>query len=334
MITREELAQIGKAMSGFVAEKMAAGFTEIRTFVESRIASIPAGAKGEPGEKGIDGTNGRDGINGKDGTPGKDGSSGIAGSDGKPGRDGVDGKDAPPVDTESIIAEVLKRIPAPKETPLELVRLLVESEVSKVAAALPKPKDGLAGQPGEKGDKGADGVGIVGPAGPQGERGADGESIHPDTVRLMVQEAVEKAVALIPKAIDGQNGKDGAPGKDADVIVRGICDAFELTQSPDDPRVLIARSTLPDGTVKHAAFRFPVALYQGVFKASEVYEQGDLATHDGSVWHCNAAKTSAVPGKSEDWQLAVKSVRGKDGRDGKDGTQGPEGPPGKDLRYQ
>ncbi len=206
--------------------------------------------------------------------------------------------------------------------------------------------DGLAGPQGERGIDGP-----IGPAGPTGERGErgekgidgvngrDGQSIHADTVKLMVQEAVkesvaeavQKAVAAIPKAVDGKDGRDG---KDADVIVRGMVDGFELMFSPEDPRVLIARSVLPGGIVKEATTRIPLVIYLGIFKASEEYQQGDMVTHDGSVWHCNAEKTSSIPGKSEDWQLAVKSVRGKDGKDGRPGDIGPEGKAGRDLRYQ
>lgn len=53
--------------------------------------------------------------------------------------------------------------------------------------------------------------------------------------------------------------------------------------------------------------------FRGVWQAPETYKRGDLATHDGSLWHCNAESTTGRPGDgSTDWTLAVK--RGKDAR--------------------
>lgn len=52
--------------------------------------------------------------------------------------------------------------------------------------------------------------------------------------------------------------------------------------------------------------------YLGVWQKGTQYERGNFATHDGSVWHCNAATTASRPGSSKDWTLAVK--RGRDGK--------------------
>lgn len=52
--------------------------------------------------------------------------------------------------------------------------------------------------------------------------------------------------------------------------------------------------------------------YVGVWQRSGEYERGNLATHDGSMWH--AVKTTRdEPGTSDAWQLAVKA--GRNGRD-------------------
>lgn len=53
------------------------------------------------------------------------------------------------------------------------------------------------------------------------------------------------------------------------------------------------------------------ARYRGVWQAAEIYQRGNLCTHDGSLW---VAITDA-PGKpgASGWQLAAK--RGADGRD-------------------
>jgi hypothetical protein len=55
--------------------------------------------------------------------------------------------------------------------------------------------------------------------------------------------------------------------------------------------------------------------YRGTFQpqAGQLYTVGDMVTHAGSMWHCNA-DTVDVPGNgSKCWTLAVK--RGRDGKD-------------------
>jgi hypothetical protein len=49
--------------------------------------------------------------------------------------------------------------------------------------------------------------------------------------------------------------------------------------------------------------------YSGVWQAAGRYCRGNFVSHDGSMWHANC-DTSAKPGTSSDWSLAVK--RGKD----------------------
>lgn len=52
--------------------------------------------------------------------------------------------------------------------------------------------------------------------------------------------------------------------------------------------------------------------YCGVWKNDQRYEPDDVATHDGSMWHCRVP-TREKPGHGGSWTLCVK--RGKDGRD-------------------
>lgn len=52
--------------------------------------------------------------------------------------------------------------------------------------------------------------------------------------------------------------------------------------------------------------------YLGVHQEGRTYTRGSFTTFQGSLWHCNK-QTSAKPGTSADWTLAVKC-----GRDGKD----------------
>lgn len=53
-------------------------------------------------------------------------------------------------------------------------------------------------------------------------------------------------------------------------------------------------------------------VYRGEFRAGQEYRRGNLVSHEGSVWHCNADGTKHLPAVDLDcWTLAVK--RGKDG---------------------
>ena len=53
---------------------------------------------------------------------------------------------------------------------------------------------------------------------------------------------------------------------------------------------------------------------RGVWNAENQYNEGDVATHDGSAFIAKKS-TRDKPGTSDSWQLMVK--RGKDGKDAK-----------------
>lgn len=57
--------------------------------------------------------------------------------------------------------------------------------------------------------------------------------------------------------------------------------------------------------------------YVGVWAVGK-YHEGNMVTHDGSVWHCSR-DTDSKPGQSDAWTLCVK--RGRDGKDGRDGAE-------------
>src|SRR5690348_746982 len=95
--------------------------------LEARLASIPAGPRGEPGERGEPGQNGKNAEVDYDRVgnviavavekevakfpiprDGRDGKDGVNGRDGANGKDGAAGRDA---DTEVIVAKVLERMP-------------------------------------------------------------------------------------------------------------------------------------------------------------------------------------------------------------------------------
>lgn len=164
--------------------------------LEKRVDEMPVPKDGAPGQDGAPGKDGRDGVDGKDGA---DGVPGADGKDGAPGRDGVDG--------------------APGKDGLD----------GKEGPAGIDGKDGAPGRDGANGRDGADGKdgapGVDGKDGRDGVNGQDGKSISAEEIDLIVhrhvQAQVEKAVSLLPKAIDGAagrdgvDGRDGAPGRDA-----------------------------------------------------------------------------------------------------------------------
>lgn len=349
----ENLEAIAKRMvdatRAFVARAEAALAARIDD-LDTRLKSIPAGPqgpqgvpgesirgeKGEPGDRG-ESVKGDKGDTGERGAPGESikGDSGPAGKDGKDGADGKDGKDA---DAEAIFNQL-------------------RAEMVKEVAELPPPKDGADGKDGLPGECGAAGArGEVGPAGESirgdaGPAGKDGASIHPDTVMLMVRDAVEKAVATIPSAKDGQPGRDAAemvllPSIDEsrsypagtwashdggliraarltdpvtigltnagwNVMVEGIS-AIVVTQG-DDPREISVAAMLTSGTKAVSQFKMPVVLDKGVWREG-AYEKGDGVSWDGSFWIAQK-QTAEKPGTSDAWRLSTK--RGRDGKDGK-----------------
>jgi hypothetical protein len=54
----------------------------------------------------------------------------------------------------------------------------------------------------------------------------------------------------------------------------------------------------------------PRLAYRGVWEQRQ-YNEADLVTHDGSMFHCNCS-TRAKPGTNSDWVLCVK--RGRDAK--------------------
>ncbi len=206
------------------------------------------------------------------------------GKDGADGRDGADGKDADPVSDDQIAVAV-----------------------ERYLSANPPPggKDGRDGKDGENGERGADGT--------NGRDGADGVGL----AGAMIDRAGELNVTLTNGEVrklgpvigrdghDGSNGREGAAGKDG--------------QSWEDMEVRRTGPRTIELSFDHGERRntfeleFPVPLYRGVFSEGEAYQNGDMVTWAGSLWHCNDA-TSDKPGEgAKAWTLAAK--RGRDGKD-------------------
>lgn len=161
-------------------------------------AAGPDGKVGEPGERGDDGKDGdrglpgldgAGGINGKDGAPGERGTMGVDGSPGREGERGADG---------AVGKDGADGNPGVDGAPGE------------------KGADGAPGAAGKDGERGSDGPpgkdGPPGIAGRDGAPGKDADPVHPDTLALMVARevagAVEKAAGAIPRAKDGEPGRD------------------------------------------------------------------------------------------------------------------------------
>lgn len=107
----------------------------------------------------------------------------------------------------------------------------------------------------------------------------------------------------------GKDGEPGEPGRDGFNL-----EDFDATVMDDGRTVLLSF------TGKNLDYKvelgFPVMLYRGVFKDGQPYERGDTVTWGGSLWHCDAVKSSSnKPGDGADWTLCAKK-----GRDGKDGV--------------
>jgi integrin beta 3 len=148
----------------------------------------------------------------------------------------------------------------------------------------PEGKRGLQGERGERGERGEPGkAGSVGPSGADGKDGDRGQKGEPG------RNAAD--LTLLQEYIDGR-------------FERAI-EAASVT-TPDGGRTLLWSI---GGKMFHV--KTAVVLDAGVWKDG-AYSVGDGVTSGGSFWIAQT-ETTAKPGKSDDWRLAVK--RGTDGRD-------------------
>jgi integrin beta 3 len=161
----------------------------------------------------------------------------------------------------------------------------------------------LARIPGPPGETGLEGKrGVRGEAGQKGERGEVG-----------------KPGAVGPAGMDGKNGErgpKGEPGRNAsdlaflqEYIGEQVERTFKTAKvtTSDGGRTL--RWTIGD-TVHE--IKTAIVLDAGVWKEGAIYAAGDGVTLGGSFFIAQVT-TTAKPGKSDEWRLAVK--RGTDGRD-------------------
>ena len=202
-------------------------------------------------------------------------------------------------------------------------------------------REPLAGQAGKDGRDGVDGK-----DGKDGIDGKDAEPVHPDTIRALVLEAVQQAVAQLPPA---QAGRDAAAieplhaidearsyprgtyaehrggliravrttdpvtaGLEAAgwaVCMNGVAEESEALL--EDGRTLKRVSVYTNGQRFERSFKLQMMLDRGVWRQG-MYEAGDVVSYGGSSWIAQR-DTEGKPEQSPDWRLAVK--RGRDGKD-------------------
>jgi hypothetical protein len=231
----------------------------------------------------------------------------------KDGKDGENGKNVTLDDVRPLIEQAVKAIPAPKDgkdgengksVTAEEVLPALTAELQKAIAALPVPKDGR------------DGI-----------DGKNGTSVTVDDLRAMfeaeqakwalewerrAQDQMTRFMDRIPAPKDGKDGADGLGFEDLEV-------------QHDGERTFTVRFVRGE-KVKEFAFKIPVLIERGVYRAGQKYDRGDGVTLQGSYWIAQK-DTTAKPGESTDWRMAVKK-----GRDGKDGERGQKGEPGQKGR--
>lgn len=255
--------------------------------LDDKIQAIPAGEKGDAGK------DGRDGIDGKDGI----GERGEKGEQGENGKDGIDGKDA---DEEAIIercfakilssdvfmqkmaefasAKVLSSIELPKDgrdgadgkdVDPQVIREMVQTELSAAVAAIPVPQNGKDGADGKDADESA----IIEKVMSQIVIPKDGQSVTMDDVNPILAEMVARRMADIPVPKDGKSvtvedvapilnemvakkfaeiplpkdGMDGANGKDADpeFIKEQVATAIAAIPLPADGKSVTIEDVEP-----------------------------------------------------------------------------------------
>jgi hypothetical protein len=255
--------------------------------LERQIRSIPAGPQGPSGPRGDPGES----IIGPPGERGRDGES-IVGPPGPQGERGPAG--------ESIRGE-----------------------------------KGEKGDPGERGERGFPGAeGHPGIMGPRGEKGIDGERGLDGKDGRDGRDAIAK---------DGRDGKDGRDALDLDILngfdeernyakgtfanyrngvwrclggTRWECliDCEFESEEKHEGRQIKTIKTFSSGRKVESTRVTTEIIYRQVYKAGELYQQGDTVTYSGSTWHCNVPETRSVPAENNaDWQLMVRS--GRDMRD-------------------
>lgn len=219
---------------------------------------------------------------------------------------------------EAIAAEVaplIARIAELEARPVEKGETGDRGPQGETGAEGPRGHDGPSGPPGVAGDTGPQGE--TGSDGPQGLRGIDGPMGPPGPAG--VHGEVGPQGLRGPSGDKGEKGDPGRDGRDAadlallrsyivEQVAETVAEVFKTASftSPDFGRTLNAALGGKDHEIKTG-----IPLDAGVW-TERAYAAGDTVSHGGSMFIAQI-DTSAKPGKSDDWRLAVK--RGADGRD-------------------
>ncbi len=202
--------------------------------------------------------------------------------------------------SDALVAQAAARL---AETEARIAEL--ERRIEARAAAL---RDGVDGRDGADGVNGADGA--PGPAGPPGASGRDASvddmrRVAEDVLPALVRAAVEAAVAAVPPARDGVDGKD-APPVEPEQIAAAVADYLAANPPP-------AGKDGPPGPTGPAGppGRLPVAKAW----ADKVHYEGDVVRHLGATWQAQRDTGHAPP--HADWACLAQA--------GADGAEGPIG---------
>ena len=185
-------------------------------------------------------------------------------------------------------AEAMRELDRATHTLDELRERIATLEAREV----PVPKDGIDGTDGEDG------------------RDAYALDVLPviDFTRSYARGTVAQHQGGLWRAFANTQGTHGWA-----CVVDGI-NAIAITR--DSERGFTVRITRSSDTTDATSFVMPVLIYRGVYQAGRIYEEGDVVTWAGSLWHCNEptdVKPDAKPDEGTPWTLAAK--RGRDGRD-------------------
>lgn len=179
---------------------------------------------------------------------------------------------------------------------------------------------------------------------PMPNNGKDGESVTVEDVKPLIDEAVIKAISEI-EIVAPEDGKPGRDALEIDILpnidesksyqrgtwathngglwrahattdkLRGwecVVDGLRsVTVEQIDARNFVSVQEMSSGKVCRKEMFLPTMVYRQVFKQGETYQQGDVVSFGGSLWHCNE-DTDTKPGDgAKCWTLCAK--KGRDG---------------------
>lgn len=183
------------------------------------------------------------------------------------------------------------------------------------------------GEPGTNGTNGIDGT--------NGKDGLNGKDAEVDYARIettlearfraLIDAGITKAVAELPKPLDGRDGRD-VSAEDVALLVRAAVAELPKPQDGRDGkdglivegfdfaingRVATVTLQCTNGQTITKSARMDIPQYTGIFRSGQKSEKNDMTTHSGSVWIAKCDTENAPP--HSDWVLVVK--KGEKGAD-------------------